>query len=300
MLPQPGEHQLPGRLVFQVLSSFASLDRMRPATGQGELRDTGPAEAAQEVAVPPAQWVAGRVAMLPSRRVDPTHSRWASEPPGQGVAMLHGGRDIQVSSFPPAQPQRCCCCGLNTCLQLSSAPTFPKPRQLCWVPATNWMWELMSVNNPAQMCTLPRHVPNLQSGSWGHTCPPAQEMGYNVCTRSTACENVRTDGLRIGGARKQHAYVRAVVFIFACLCMCVCIHTREQGWCSRSWPGRSGSAGPRIRCMAALVQAQSAACLHAQLRCGAAVITVLRLPAAAVPAELGHPATVKSQSYRCC
>lgn len=125
------------------------------------------------------------------------------------------------------------------------------------------------------------------------TC--AQGMGHHVRTRSITCENVCTDGLRIGGARKLHAYMHVVVFGFACLCMCVCIYSREQDWCSRGWPGRSGSAGPCIRGMATLVQAQSAACLHAQIRCGAAVITVPMLPAAAVPAELGHPATVKSQ-----
>lgn len=105
---------------------------------------------------------------------------------------------------------------------------------------------------PCPMCTLPRYMPSLQTGSWGHRCPTAQEMGYNVCTCSTTCQNVCTDGLRIGGARKQHAYVCAVIFGFACLCMCVCIHACKQGWCSRSWPGRSGSAGPCICCMAAL------------------------------------------------
>lgn len=78
----------------------------------------------------PTLSLAGRAAMLPSSRADPDHGRRDPEPARQRVVARRGGRNTWVFSFPLAQPQRCCCCGLDTCLQLCPAPTFAKPREL--------------------------------------------------------------------------------------------------------------------------------------------------------------------------
>lgn len=108
--------------------------RIRPRSGDTQR----PAKAALEVGgfyllCPPPQQLTGRAAMLPRKMLNLPIANGLLSHPGGGWPCCEEAET--PSSLPMAQPQRCCCGGLDTCLQLIPAPTFAKRGQLRQVPA---------------------------------------------------------------------------------------------------------------------------------------------------------------------
>lgn len=136
----------------------------------------------------PTLSLAGRAAMLPGSRADPDHGRRDPEPARQRVVARRGGRNTQVFSFPLAQPQRCCCCGLDTCLQLFPAPTFAKPRELktARAPAPSQALRPTGANPPAQT----------PSRCWD---PHAQDGAHTCCVPGSVRGNLQADGPAVVG-----------------------------------------------------------------------------------------------------
>lgn len=136
----------------------------------------------------PTLSLAGRAAMLPSSRADPDHGRRDPEQASQRVVARRGGRNTQVFSFPLAQPQRCCCCGLDTCLQLCPRSHLCKApgAEECRAPAPSQALRPTGANTPAHARTR-CWDPHTQDGA--HTC----------CIPGSVRGNLQADGPAVVG-----------------------------------------------------------------------------------------------------
>lgn len=81
-------------------------------------------------------------------------------------------------SPPPAQPWGCCCCGLDTCLQLFPAPTFAKLQELQHARCQPQAWHGGQRVQIPPFTRARRRDPRTQDGA--HVCRTPGSMRGNL------------------------------------------------------------------------------------------------------------------------